>query len=140
MVCEETPFQLWWTDAMVAAVNSASQHSSRYISLSSLTLDLATQLTLVNGTLANMMHARLGKHWHIRAGPLGMLLLGSQPLGYIQFRLFFFFFFFFCFLEMHPRHMEVPRLGVKAELQLLTYATATETWDLSYICHLYHSS
>jgi len=24
----------------------------------------------------------------------------------------FFFFFFFCFLEPHPRHMELPRLGV----------------------------
>ena len=28
--------------------------------------------------------------------------------------------------------MEVPRLGVKSELQLLAYATATETPDLIY--------
>ena len=34
--------------------------------------------------------------------------------------------------------MEVPRLGVKLELQLLAYATAK--WDLSCICHLHHSS
>ena len=27
-----------------------------------------------------------------------------------------FFLFCFVFLEMHPRHMEVPRLGVKLEL------------------------
>ena len=29
--------------------------------------------------------------------------------------------------------MEVPRLGVKPELQLLAYATATAMWDLSHI-------
>ena len=28
------------------------------------------------------------------------------------------FFFFFVFLGLHPWHMEVPRLGVKSELQL----------------------
>ena len=27
-------------------------------------------------------------------------------------------------------HMEVPRLGVEWELQLLAYATATVVWDL----------
>ena len=31
-----------------------------------------------------------------------------------------FFFFFFRFLGPHLRHMEVPRLGVKSELQLPT--------------------
>ena len=31
--------------------------------------------------------------------------------------------------------MEVPRLGVESELQLL----ATATWDLSHICDLHHS-
>ena len=36
--------------------------------------------------------------------------------------------------------MEVPRLGVKSELQLLAYAMATATWDLSYICNLHHCS
>ena len=29
------------------------------------------------------------------------------------------------------RHMEVPRVGVKLELQLLAHATATATWDPS---------
>ena len=36
--------------------------------------------------------------------------------------------------------MEVPRLGVDAELQLLAYTTATATWDLSHICSLHHSA
>ena len=29
-----------------------------------------------------------------------------------------------CFLGLYPRHMEVPRLEVKSELQLLAYTTA----------------
>ena len=36
--------------------------------------------------------------------------------------------------------MEVPRLGVKLELQPLAYTTATAMWDLSYVCDLHHSS
>ena len=36
--------------------------------------------------------------------------------------------------------MEVPRVGVKSELQLLAYATATATPDPSYVCDQYHSS
>ena len=36
--------------------------------------------------------------------------------------------------------MEVLRLGVKSELQLLAYTTATATWDLRHICNLYSSS
>ena len=39
-----------------------------------------------------------------------------------------------------PWHMEVPRLGVEFELQLLAYTTATATWDPSRICNLHHSS
>ena len=31
------------------------------------------------------------------------------------------FFFFLVFLGPHPGHMEVPRLGVELELQLLAY-------------------
>ena len=34
------------------------------------------------------------------------------------------FFFLFCFFGPHPRHMEVPRLRVKSELELLAYTTA----------------
>ena len=36
----------------------------------------------------------------------------------------YFFLFVFCFLVTYPQHMEVPRLRVDSELQLLAYATA----------------
>ena len=49
-------------------------------------------------------------------------------------------FFFFSFLGPHSRHVEVPRLGIESELQLLTHTTATAMWDLSHIWDLYHSS
>ena len=39
------------------------------------------------------------------------------------------FFLFFGFLGPHPRHVEVPRLGVKLELYLLAFATATAMQD-----------
>ena len=39
-----------------------------------------------------------------------------------------------------PWHMDVPRLGVKRELQLPAYATATATWDPSPVCDQQHSS
>ena len=50
----------------------------------------------------------------------------------------FSFFLFFVFLGPRPRHMEVPRLGVKPELLLPTYSMAPQ--DLSHVCHLHHSS
>ena len=43
-----------------------------------------------------------------------------------NFNLFFFFFFF---LGPYLWHMEVPRLGVESELQLLAYATAPAMQD-----------
>ena len=36
--------------------------------------------------------------------------------------------------------MEVSRLGVESELQLLAYTAATATWDPSHVCDPYHSS
>ena len=36
--------------------------------------------------------------------------------------------------------MEVPRLGVESELELLAYTTATATQVLSCLCDLHHSS
>ena len=36
--------------------------------------------------------------------------------------------------------MEVPRLEVKLELQLLAYATATAAPDPSHVCKVHHSS
>ena len=47
---------------------------------------------------------------------------------------------FFFFLGPHLSYMEVPRLGVELELQLLAYTTATATLDLSCTCNLHHSS
>ena len=41
--------------------------------------------------------------------------------------------------RVHPQHVEVPRLRVESELQLLACTTATATWDPSHICSLYHS-
>ena len=40
------------------------------------------------------------------------------------------------FLGLHPRHMQISRLGVESELQLLAYATATATQHLSWVCDL----
>ena len=37
-------------------------------------------------------------------------------------------------------HMEVPRLGVESELQLLPCVTDSVTWDLNGICDLHHCS
>ena len=51
-----------------------------------------------------------------------------------------FFFCLFVFLRPHPWHMEVPKLGVKSELQLLAYARAITMPDPSQVCDLHHSS
>ena len=58
------------------------------------------------------------------------------------FRTMYFFVCFFCFvfLGLHPWHIEVPRLGVQSELQLLAYARATGTRDPSHIHDVHHSS
>ena len=56
-------------------------------------------------------------------------------------QIFFFFFSFFFFLGPHSRHMEVPRWGIKLELQLPAYATATATvLDPNFMYELHHSS
>ena len=48
--------------------------------------------------------------------------------------------FFFLLFRAVPTHLEVPRLGVESELQLLAYATARAISDLSHVCDLHHSS
>ena len=40
----------------------------------------------------------------------------------------------------HPQHMEVPRLGVQSELQLLAYITVTAMPEPSCVCDLHHGS
>ena len=47
--------------------------------------------------------------------------------------------FIFC-LGWHLWHMEVPRLGVESEMQLLAYATATAMPDPICVCDLHCSS
>ena len=47
------------------------------------------------------------------------------------------FFFPFFFFGPHLQHMEVPRLGVQSELQLLACAADTATPDLSHILDLH---
>ena len=51
-----------------------------------------------------------------------------------------YFFSYFLFLGLQVQHMEVPRLGVELELQLLVYTTATAMQDPSCVCDLHHSS
>ena len=47
--------------------------------------------------------------------------------------------YLFVFLG-HLRHMELPGVGVKSELQLPACTTATAVQDPSPVCDLYHSS
>ena len=49
-------------------------------------------------------------------------------------------FVFFCFLRLRPQHMELPRLEVELELQLLAFTTAIAMQDLSHIYNLHQSS
>ena len=46
---------------------------------------------------------------------------------------------FFFFLGLYPWHMEIPKLGVESELQLLAYATARAMLDLNHICSQHHT-
>ena len=48
--------------------------------------------------------------------------------------------FVFFFLGPHWQHMEVPRLEVQSELQLLAYARAWAMPDPSCVCDLHRSS
>ena len=61
-------------------------------------------------------------------------------LSFFSFLFLSFFFFFWSFLGLYLQHMEVPRLGVHLELQLLAYTTATAMRNLNHICNLHHSS
>ena len=49
-------------------------------------------------------------------------------------------FFFLRILGLHLWHMEVPRLGVGSELQVLVYTTAIARPNWSCICDLHHNS
>ena len=62
----------------------------------------------------------------------------SFPFSFLFY--FILFILSFVFSGLHPRHMEVPGLGVQSELHLPAYTIATAMPDLSHICDLYHSS
>ena len=53
---------------------------------------------------------------------------------------FYFVLFYLVSLRLYLQHMEVPRLGIKWELLLPVYTTATATQDPTCVCDLYHSS
>ena len=71
---------------------------------------------------------------------MGTKKISFIGLGKLIFFLFLFICLFFWIFKASPVTMEVPRLGVKSELQLPATATATAMLDLSYACNLYHSS
>ena len=65
----------------------------------------------------------------------------QQGMKGMSFFIFLFIYFLsFVFLELHLLHVEVPRLGVELELQLLVYTTAIATPDPNHICDLHNSS
>ena len=70
--------------------------------------------------------------------PSQVSALYLSPDRYTSFKVIvegWFVFLIFVFLWLYLQHMEVPRLGVKSELQLPAYATATAMPDPSCICN-----
>ena len=63
----------------------------------------------------------------LASGRLSFSIIGQRV--WTQVFYFCFCFRFFAFLGLHKQHVEVPRLGVKSELQLLAYAIATAVPD-----------
>ena len=82
-------------------------------------------------------------HWATTGTPRDPFKLNLSQLLFIISKFYivlYFLFFIFAFLEPHPWHMEVPRLGAESELQPLAYASATAMSDLSCVCNLHQSS
>ena len=67
---------------------------------------------------------------------LGHFLLQAKIITFSS----FFFFIFFYFLWPHLWHVEIPRLGVELEPQLLATATVIAMPDPSLVCSLHHNS
>ena len=78
------------------------------------------------------------REYKINTCPLQGEKVDSANYAFIQ--EFLSFFLFFVLLGPNPRHMEVPRLGVKSQLWPLAYATAIATPDPSCVFDLHHSS
>ena len=64
---------------------------------------------------------------------LELFLISETNIGLFNFILFL-------LLGPHLWHVEVPRLGVESELQLLAYTTVITMPGLSLVCDLHHSS
>ena len=62
------------------------------------------------------------------------------PIRNYYYLFIYLFIFFVYFLGPHMQHVEVPRLGVQSELQLMAYTTATAKQDLSHVCDTAHSN
>ena len=62
-----------------------------------------------------------------------------QPTSQVQTDMFLLIKFFFFLFRAIPVEMEVPRLGVESELQLLALTTATATPDPSRVWDLHNS-
>ena len=79
---------------------------------------------------------------HVPPGftPTHLTLLKHILLHEVSNLSFYFISFHVSFLALYLRHMDVPRLEVKSELQLPAYTTTTATPDPSHICDLHHSS
>ena len=63
-------------------------------------------------------------HWVVFCDPLNLLFHFCPA------------FFFSLLFRLYLQHMEVPRLGIKLELQLLAIATAKVMQDPSHVCDL----
>ena len=68
---------------------------------------------------------------------LGNFVLEKHPVPTWDW--FFFFFFPLVFLGLLLLHKEVPRIGIKSELQLPAHSAATVIPGLSLVCNLHHS-
>ena len=103
-------------------------------------------LTCCEGWSWNACLSSNPSHWRDNAGSLTYCHSGnSSMLSFLiailkNTSFLFFFLFLFVFLGVHPQHMQVPMPGIKSELQLLAYTTATAMPDPIHICSLYLSS
>ena len=87
------------------------------------------------GQGSNLPHSSNLMHFSDHARSL--ILCATRELLFCHF--FSFLSFLFVFVGPHLWPMEVPRLGVELELQLLAYTTATAVPDPSSVCDLHCS-